>query len=597
MCITNNERWLTCSIFLAGLLAFAGALWADEGGAASKPAASAPTPSSTGPGAGADPRVKPGESFYLEFPKLPKDRYDKLTRMQVCIPKNYDPHKQYPLYAWMGGGDGTSGSDDNLVNPDLYIRIGLPFPKGANNPHQSNMVGNYPKIWLYHKPMLDELLRVVPNISPSLRIIAGFSNGGHTLAGLMQLPRNEFLDYFNVYIPVEGGGIGSRWSSGAGVALDGRLKGRYICLLWGEKSTGKSHVKPMSETLDKFGMKVTAFAMTDTGHEFPELFQDKVRAWIKEKVVPGTIDEAMAVVEKAQSGAAVGKAYGLAKSLEVVAQGKDAERLGKQLARLEEAAGKQFAELKANVSETGGVPTASGGAVAKLKSFMKDFRGAASAEQCRDLLGKLGGPELDKLKAGFAKDMTADQRLKAAAKLKQFGKDWEGTVPADDGNRIFQDLSEQAFSALKAGMGDNADEAARKKAVPEIRKFMTAWEGTTGAAQAKTILDEIAAKAFEKIKPASKGKLTAPQRDAVVVSIVKFQAEWKDAQAANDAQTLLDDLGQQEFDEYKATWPSSMTRAQTQAIAGQLKKLQTKWQGTSTADLCDEEIRKLTNAK
>ena len=217
-------------------------------------------------------------------------------------------------------------------------------------------------------------------------------------------------------------------------------------------------------------MKVTAFAMADTGHEFPDPYQDKVRDWIKDKVIPGTIDEAMAVIEKSQNGAAVGKAYGLARSLEVVAQGKDADRIAKQLARLEEAAGKEFAEIKAKVGETSGVPTASGGVVVKLKSFMKDFRGAASSEECRDLLGKLGGPELDKLKGGFAKDMTADQRLKAAAKIKQFGKDWEGTAPADEGNRILQDLSEQAFSAVKAGMGDNADEAARKKAVPELEE-------------------------------------------------------------------------------------------------------------------------------
>ena len=62
---------------------------------------------------------------------MPKDRYDKLARMQVCIPKDYDPRKLYPLYAWMGGADGTSGPDTTLVNPDLYIRIGLPFPELA----------------------------------------------------------------------------------------------------------------------------------------------------------------------------------------------------------------------------------------------------------------------------------------------------------------------------------------------------------------------------------------------------------------------------------------------------------------------------------
>jgi hypothetical protein len=580
MYIMNNPRWLTCSVLLAGVLAFAGLLCADEGGATSKPATEA------------DPRVMPGETFYLEFPKLPKTRHNEVAKMQVCIPKQYDPQKQYPLYAWIAGGDGSSSVDTTLVNADLYIRVALPFPKGAIDPHFEGAVGRFPQMWLYHKAMLDELHRVVPNISPSLRILAGFSNGAHTVAGFLYLPRSEFPDYFNVYVPVEGGWIGRKGG------LDVRLKDRYICFLWGDKSINSYSEIPLAGACEKFGMRVTTFTMEDTGHEFPATYQDKVRDWIKNKAVSGMIDEAIPAIEKAQGGAAVGWAYGLAKSLEVAAQeGKDADRIGKQLARLEEAAGKQFADLKATVSEKGGVPTASAAVLARLKSFMKEFRGTASSGLCRDLLGRLGGPELDKIKAGFAKEMTVDQRLKAAGKLKQFGRDWEGTAPADEANRILQDLSEQAFSAFKAGLGDDADEAARKKALPEVRKFMTLWEGTAGAAKAKVILDKIASKAFEKIQSASTGSLTEAKRDALAASIVKFQAEWKDAQAASDAQTLLDDLAQREFDEYKATWPASMTRPQAQAVVGQLKKLQAKWRGTSTADFCDDEIVKLGNVR
>jgi hypothetical protein len=595
MFIAQSKRWLIHAVCLAGMLASVGRVCAEEGPAS---AASASTPS-TAPASAPDERVKPGATFFLEFPNLPKTRHGKLTTMQVCIPRQYDPRKLYPLYAFMGGSDGTSTVETDLVNDDRYVRIALPFPKGSNSPYWEGMIGKFPMVWQYHKAMLDELFKVVPNISPSLRIIAGFSNGGHTLAGLMQLPKSDFLDYFNVYIPVEGGGIGPWWWSGAkGSGLDVRLRGRYACLLWGEKSIGKGQVKPMSEKLERFGVKVTTFAMEDTGHDFPAAYQDKVRDWIKGQAVPGMIAEAMAVVEKAQGGPAAGKAYGLAKSLELAAQNdKDAERIRKQLARLEEIADKRYADLKATVNETGAVSKTPASVLSNLKSLMKEFNGCKASDQCRELLGRLGGPELDKIKAGLAREMTADQRLALAAKLRQFAKDWEGTAPADQCNQVLQGVSEQAFEGLKADIPDSADEAARQKAVPELRKFLGSWEGTSGATKAKAILDSIAAKALDKIKSASSGKLTAPQRDALAAKIIKFQAEWKDTQAAGDAQALLDDFSQQELDEFKGTWPASPTQAQKQAIVAQLKKLQAKWQGSSAADLCDDEIRKLGNPR
>ncbi len=237
---TSPKRWFLNAACLLGLLTIAAGLWAADGTATTAPttgAASAPTTSTAPAGAPGklDPRVKPGESFYLEFPDLPPTRYGKMTRMQVCIPKSYDPGKLYPLCAWMGGGDGTSDADGALVDVGRFIRIGVPFPKDANNPRQSNMVGHYPVIWQYQKTMLDELRRVVPNISPSVRIIGGFSNGGHTIAGNMQFPHTDMPDYFTIYVFADGGGVGSAfpWSSGPGTALSPLLKGRYACLFLG----------------------------------------------------------------------------------------------------------------------------------------------------------------------------------------------------------------------------------------------------------------------------------------------------------------------------------------------------------------------------
>ena len=87
------------------------------------------------------------------------------------------------------------------------------------------MVGHYPVIWQYQKTMLDELPRVVPNISPSVRIIGGFSNGGHTIAGNMQFPHTDMPDYFTIYVFADGGGVGSEVSHGA--AAQARPSARF----------------------------------------------------------------------------------------------------------------------------------------------------------------------------------------------------------------------------------------------------------------------------------------------------------------------------------------------------------------------------------
>ena len=126
-----------------------------------------------------DPRVRPGASFVVEFPDLQVDRQGRPAQMEVRIPGDYRADGVYPLIAWMTGGGGNfrAGGADQLVDTSRFVRVGLPFPKGANNPRQGNMVGDFPTMWAYHRQMLAKLEELVPNIHPRMRIAAGFSNG------------------------------------------------------------------------------------------------------------------------------------------------------------------------------------------------------------------------------------------------------------------------------------------------------------------------------------------------------------------------------------------------------------------------------------
>lgn len=243
----------------------------------------APTPAATATAGKADERVKPGAMFFLEFPDLAKDRHGELTKMQVRIPARYEAAKKYPLIIWMGGSDGgnTTGSCSALVEQDSFICAGLPFPKGASNPKQDNMVGDFKKIWKYHHTMLEALHRAVPNIDARLRIIGGFSNGAHCIDGLLDEAK-DYVNWFNVFVLVEGGGHAGHWP---------RKESQFACVLWGDKSSGKAlNLGENNVHLAKRAkMTLMSEEMKGVGHEFPQPYQAKVREWIEKTVIPGTL--------------------------------------------------------------------------------------------------------------------------------------------------------------------------------------------------------------------------------------------------------------------------------------------------------------------
>ena len=245
--------------------------WKPAGaGAESKPAA---TPAED---------VKPGATLTLDFPDLSPDRHDKPAQCQVSIPKGYDPAKKLPLVVWLGGGDGGNTANLGFLPEGEFVAAGLPYPKGASNPAQSNMVGQFEKIWAYHKRMIEEITKRVPNIDPASSIVGGFSNGGHTIDGVLRLGKKDGLaDHFSVFILADGGG-----SASTGKGSYPSLKGKFAYVCWGEKSPNKPNAPDVTKQFKSHSAQVVASEMKDTGHEFAESEREKVKAWLKDVVLP-----------------------------------------------------------------------------------------------------------------------------------------------------------------------------------------------------------------------------------------------------------------------------------------------------------------------
>jgi hypothetical protein len=221
--------------------------------------------------------VAPGASLKFDFPELTVDRKGALAACNLTLPAGYEAAKKYPLVVWLGGGEGGNTPSKAFLPEGDFILVGLPYPKGANNPGQANMVGDYAKVWTYQRFMLDEIAKVVPNIDKSHSIIAGFSNGAHAIDGMLRLSSGPKLtDYFGVFIFADGGG--TVYSSKGNLPS---LKGKFAYACWGsEKGSNKLATSQLPKALKAKGATVIGSEMAGTGHAFAVTEHPKVAEWL-----------------------------------------------------------------------------------------------------------------------------------------------------------------------------------------------------------------------------------------------------------------------------------------------------------------------------
>ena len=221
--------------------------------------------------------VAPGATLKFDFPELTVDRHGAMAACNVKLPAGYEAGKKYPLVAWLGGGEGGNNPSGSFLPEGDFILVGLPYPKGANNPVQANMVGDFAKIWTYQRFMLDEIAKVIPNIDKSHSIIAGFSNGAHSIDGMLRLSSGPKLtDYFSIFVFADGGG--TTYTSKGNLP---DLKGKFAYACWGgEKGSNKAATSLLPKAFKTKGATVLGSEMTGVGHAFAETEHPKVAEWL-----------------------------------------------------------------------------------------------------------------------------------------------------------------------------------------------------------------------------------------------------------------------------------------------------------------------------
>lgn len=248
-------------------------------------------PTAPNPGSPAPPpppptvsdEVKPGATIRLEFPDLAKDRGDQIAACHVRLPAGYDPAKPCGLVVWLGGGEGGNQPSGSFVPEGPFVLAGLPYPKGANNPGQSNMVGDYETVWEFHRTMIDRIHEKIPNLKKEWSIISGFSNGGHSIDGMLRVrdKKGALADYFGAFVLADGGG-GYASEDGNYPSLEGKFA--YVC--WGETSANAANSEGVAKDFKSRRATTVASEMAQTGHAFADFEQAKVKEWIQSTVMP-----------------------------------------------------------------------------------------------------------------------------------------------------------------------------------------------------------------------------------------------------------------------------------------------------------------------
>lgn len=220
-----------------------------------------------------DQRVKPGATFYVDFPQLAETWKKEPARMGVYIPKDYTLDRSFSLLVWFGGGSGTDNPRKAvaIAGENGFVCLAVPYRS-----QDDGKSGGWETPWAYYKTFFDELDRIVPNINTRQRICSGFSSGGAAIMYQIGNSGEAFQKYFYAFIP---GGAG--WPMG-GLSS---IKGRPMLAVMGEKDKRLPNYQTLEKEARAAGIDIELLLFKDVGHKYPEKYYPQIRKWMIRKAV------------------------------------------------------------------------------------------------------------------------------------------------------------------------------------------------------------------------------------------------------------------------------------------------------------------------
>jgi dienelactone hydrolase len=223
-----------------------------------------------------------GAWFTVKFADMPPTLFalwntkPDVAQMTVFLPRNYDPQRQHPLLVFLNGWDGGNAGNPSIARAlseeQDFVCVALPLFKErldlAITPETRRILvqdSDCRYAWPYYRTMLQKLDELVPNLDPARQVLGGFSNGAHTVAGLVNESDGEVAQRFSAFMLGDGGGGLRRFDLLQGKPL------LMVCGVW----------RPKTEAALAAGVKLTIYRMKEARHAFPEAEYPAVREWLR----------------------------------------------------------------------------------------------------------------------------------------------------------------------------------------------------------------------------------------------------------------------------------------------------------------------------
>lgn len=418
-------------------------------------------------------QLKPGSTFYLDFPDLPPTWNNKQkARLGIFLPEDYTPDRVFPLVVWFGAGGGgdNPGSAVNMVGRKGYVCAGVPY----------NDADGWKTEWSYYGVMLRQIDNVVPNINPSQRVCAGFSSGGAAITYSMGNTK-PFQEFFYAFMP---GGAG--WSMGSLAPL----KGRPMLAFMGDKDSRLDGFTSLIKAGETAGMDVK-FLKFSGGHDMPNQHFPEIREWLRKKVVQRELPQLLTSMKSDLAAGRHSKAHRAAREVTFITDPDSPEH-----AAAVEIIGKAKAFGEANATKV----LAEGVPLAAKQQFVRDWRGCDFIKDVETQCEKVAESQLERI---------LSQNPVSAAHLKKFISMWDG-FPVR--RRAIEAFDKMAASQLGEVEQISSPEA-RNQA---LMKFVETWSPTESADRAKRMRETLATEELKKITAiTAKGTMRSKLNDFI----------------------------------------------------------------------------------
>ncbi|MBI4230491.1 MAG: hypothetical protein HY608_06615 [Planctomycetes bacterium] len=423
--------------------------------------------------AGADPRVRAGNRFVVDYPGLPSTLARQPSAMHVSIPTNYDPNRQHPLLLWLNTGEGQPGLGDarGITGGTDFVCVSLPLyrtPEGMAKPGISGILleeTDLPLIWTQYRIMLGDLERMIPNLHPTMRVVGGGSNGAHAAGGLISGTEGEFCRRFHHALFWEGGYLLS----------DARpMAGGCMMFCWGANSQ-KARMSVQAKQAADAGVDVETIEMPGVGHDFPLEYHARFRDWLDRKILYAGLPEALQALRQAMGARRWGDALRAVRDVRGKAHVGRPERT-----EAEEAFGTLCNEgARALDTLKTGTPGPS-----EWCRFVQMWDSCPCADEARQIANPFAEQELEKILALAGRPRETG--------LRRYLETWIGFAACGRAREAFDADAAVAYEALTP----RAPSGSRPRA---LRQFIEGWNGSAAVERAREELEAIARAELDEI--------------------------------------------------------------------------------------------------